>query len=102
MSTQTYPTPTSPLYQIACDYMRAANKLDFDALASLMADDFLQQINPSSIRTPGNDAPVTKEQYIARGKQMLGGGGFLKEINVSPACALARIHEREGGGQRLA
>lgn len=83
MSSAAYPTPTSPLYQIAVDYMRAANNLDWTKLESLLADGFTQQINPSSIRTPGHEDRVNKAQFISRGKQMLGEHGFIKSINVS-------------------
>ena len=84
MSALAYPTPSSPLYAIACDYARAGNTRDYDLLDRVLADDFSYQIHPSSMRVTGPQRRLTKNEVIARTRQLLGEGGLTKSVNVSP------------------
>jgi hypothetical protein len=83
MSAQNYPTPTSPLYKVACDYIRAGNNRDYDAFDALLADEFTHQIHPRTMRTEGHEERVNAKQHIERFKQMIGEGGIVEELNVS-------------------
>lgn len=83
MSGPSFPTPTSPLYALACDWVRLANNRDYAGLEALLADDFTNQLHPKTIRTPGHEERVDKTAFIERTKQLLGEEGFVKELNVS-------------------
>ena len=97
MSTQPYPTPTSPLYPLACDFIRACNALDFLASEAMLAPvGFTNQIWPSSLQDPEHKQRLDKEQFIAMSKQELGKGKIFKELNVSPSSneVLSRTERR--------
>lgn len=83
MSAQSFPTPTSTLYKLACDFERAANAGDHVAMGALLADDYTSQFYPASLRTPGFEARANKTDTLNRAKQMLGEGGLIKQLNVS-------------------
>ena len=84
MSALSYPTPTSPLYEVATAFMHAANKQDWDVLGSLLADSFTHQIHPASLQMPGHEQRTTKQDYLDRAKMLIGEKGLIKEIKVSP------------------
>lgn len=83
MSTASYPAPTSPLYEVACAYLRASNDQDWTALEATLADSFTHQIHPASIRTHGHEDRLAKTDFLERAKMMLGKGKMFEALNVS-------------------
>ena len=83
MSALAYPTPTSPLYQIAIDYVKDSGTAEHAKYDQLLADEFTHQMHPSSLRTPGHEHRLNKQQYMDRHRQIFGEGATIKEFNVS-------------------